>query len=605
MILLVLTLACHRKEEAAGPDPERDPLWPFPNAWLIEDGHLALPEGALPMAEGGTALDVARLNTRTGFSPVQTTVFDLGVALDPASLPYGDVAVPGEGPVQIWDLDTGLPVRAFGELDAGAGDEEIPVLLVRPMEPMIEGHEVAVVLTGALQTADGERAPSPDWFVAAAAGEAGSHLAAEAATTPALLERLDALGVRDPILAVSFPIDAGGGLIDGLMAGVSVPETWTWTEVGDADEGADVPDLAWKQLVGTFSADQWINPDGVFDVVDGAPVYQGVGEADLLVHIPTSVRDAAPGTVPVWIFGHGIFSDPGDYMSEPSDPSAVLAVADQAGAILLATPWTGLTRSDLGTVLAVANDFGAFPRVTDPLAQAQANQEALVRLILEGDLLEDPLFEGLPDPSHLYYYGISLGGIEGAVLMAHEDRLEHAVLHAGGSAWSVMLERSYAWQTMAPLVAATIPAARDRQLLFALSQLFWDPVDPATVAPALSDRSILWQECLGDDLVPNLSTELLLRGVGATLLDPSVEVPPGVTEADGPLAGPAFFQFDPELGRPEPTNTPSERTQAHTVPRTWATTQAQTVRFLDPADPGVAVAPCGDEPCTATNTELP
>ena len=601
MILLPALLLSCRHDTVAPPDPTRDALWPFPNGWLMRDGHLDLPEGALPMVEGGTPIDVARLNSRTGFSPVQTTVFDLGVALDPGALPYGDAAVPGEGPVQIWDLDAGRPVRGFGELDAGASDEELPTLLVRPLEPMIPGHEIAVVLTGALLDASGQAVASPDWFVAAAAGRAGAHLSAEAASTPALLSRLDALGVTDPILAISFPIDAGGAALDQMMGDVGVPEAWIWDAVLDADEGADVPDLAWKQLEGHFQADQWITDAGTLEVVDGLPVYQGLGEADLLVHIPTSARDAAPGTVPVWLFGHGIFGDPGVYLSDPTDPSAVLAVADAAGAILIATPWTGLTRSDLGTVFSVANDFGTITRVTDPLAQALANQRALIRLALEGDLLDDPLFEGLPDRDHLFYYGISLGGIEGAVLLSHEDRLEHAVLHAGGSTWSMMLERSYAWQTLEPLVADTIPAAADRQLLYALSQLFWDPVDPATVAESLGDRSILWQECLGDDMVPNLSTDVLVRGVGAALLDPAIEAPAGLDEVQGPVGGPVLFQFDPELGRPERTNRPSDRTEAHNVPRIWPTTIAQTVRFLDATDPGVAAAACGDEPCTASN----
>lgn len=601
MILLsILLLAC-RHETEPSPGPDRDPLSPFPNGWLLTDGHLALPEGALPMVEGGTPIDVARLNVRTGFSPVQSTVIDLGVALDPASLPYGDAAVPGEGPVQIWDLDAGAPVRAFGELDAGASEDERPTLLVRPLEPMTPGHEVAIVLTPALLDASGQPAPSPDWFVAAAAGRAGQHLAAEAASTPALLARLDALGVQDPILAISFPIDAGAGLLDALMDGVSVPQQWSWDAVGDADEGADLPDLAWKQLEGRFQTDQWITDADTFELVDGIPVYQGLGDADLLVHIPSSARGAAPGTVPVWIFGHGIFGDPGVYLSDPADPSAVLAVADAAGAILIATPWTGLTRSDLGAVFAVANDFGAINRVTDPLAQALANQRALVRLILEGGLLDDPLFEGLPDRDHLFYYGISLGGIEGAVLLSREERLEHAVLHAGGSTWSMMLERSYAWSALEPLVAETIPVAADRQLLYALSQLFWDPVDPATSAAALADRSILWQECLGDDMVPNLSTDVLMRGVGAALLDPAIEAPAGLAEAQAPAPGPVIFQFDPELGRPEPVNRPSERTEAHNVPRIWESAAAQTVRFLDADDPGVAIAACGDEPCTASN----
>ncbi|MBK8181027.1 MAG: hypothetical protein IPK67_19500, partial [Planctomycetes bacterium] len=80
----------------------------------------------------------------------------------------------------------------------------------------------------------------------------------------------------------------------------------------------------------------------------------GEAEASLFVHVPESARDAAPGTVPVWIFGHGIFGDPSVYLEDETDPSAVVELSDRAGAILVATTWTGLSRVDIGPVLGVA-----------------------------------------------------------------------------------------------------------------------------------------------------------------------------------------------------------------------------------------------------------
>lgn len=604
MTFLILLLACRRDASEEGPGPTRDPLSPFPNAWLVEDGRLAIAEGLLPQVEEGTPLPTARLETRSGFSPAQTAVVDLDVALDASLLPRPDSAIPGEGAVQVWDLDAGQPLRVFAELDAWPepGDE-LPSLLIRPMQPYTAGHEIAVVLTRDLADTDGEELASPAWFAAARAGRAGEHLAKEAASTPELLERLAALGVDDPLLAFSFPVDDGGPLLDAMLADVPVPSEWTWDEIADVDAGDGLPDGAWRQLKGSYTVASWLGERDSFEIVDGLATRQGEAQASLFVHVPQSARDAAPGTVPVWIFGHGIFGDPTVYLEDDADPSAVVELSERAGAILVATTWTGLSRVDIGPVLGVAQDFGRIPEVTDPLAQALVNQAALVRLLLEGGLLDDPELGGLPDKGRLFYYGISLGGIEGAVLLAHEERLEHAVLHAAGSAWSTMLERSYAWQALEPLVVETIPSARDRQILYAASQLWWDPVDPATVAGELSARSILWQECLGDDMVPNLSTELMARGVGMTLLTPSTTTPSGLQSAAGPLSGPALFQFDPQLAPPPEANRPSDRTEAHNIPRVWEAAISQTARFLDREDPGVAEAPCGDEPCTAANAE--
>lgn len=577
---LLALAACQKNKGDSGPELV-SARWRFPDAASVSDGHLDLID--VPVASGGTPLPLDRLAFRSGFSPVQTSVIAVELALDPTSLP-GPEAEAGTGSVQIWDLDSGLPVRAFAEIDASPYlDAELPTLLVRPLEPMISGHRVAVVVTGDLRTAEGE------------------SLAAEAIDA-ALAERLRALGVADPVLAWDFPIDDGADLLAGLVASVEVPSTWTWTEQADVDLGDTLPARTWRQLSGTFTVQSWLGESGAFSLDgDGAPLVEADAQASLFVHVPESVRGAPAGSVPVWIFGHGIFSSPEHYLADLEDPSAVVEVADRAGAILLATEWRGLTLSDLGTVLAVGHDFGKLPRITDALSQSVANQVALERLALEGGLLDDPAFEGLPDKSQLLYYGISLGAIEGAVLQAHDDTIPYAVLHAGGAAWSTLLERSYAWSTVESLVVDTVPSGRDRQQLLALSQLFWDPIDPGALSGRLTDKHILWQECMGDEYVSNLATNLLLRGVGAVALEPVLSLPEGLGSAVGPLGGPVFSQADPELGVPANSNRPAELTGAHTTPRTWEGVKAQTLRFLDADDPGHAEHFCGDSPCTAEN----
>ncbi|MBK8181028.1 MAG: hypothetical protein IPK67_19505 [Planctomycetes bacterium] len=160
MTFLILLLACRRDAPEEGPGPTRDPLSPFPNAWLVQDGRLALEEGLLPQVEDGTPLPTARLAVRSGFSPAQTAVVDLDVA-GRACCP-APTAPPGQGAVQVWDLDAGAPVRAFAELDAWPepGDER-PSLLIRPMQPYTAGHEIAVVLTRDLADEDGDEVASP------------------------------------------------------------------------------------------------------------------------------------------------------------------------------------------------------------------------------------------------------------------------------------------------------------------------------------------------------------------------------------------------------------------------------------------------------------
>ncbi len=583
----------------AGARASRPLAWPFPNAELVgADGHLALPAD-LPHAE--TPIPVGHVAWRTGFSPVQTTVFKLGVDLDPASLPGLD-DLDTAGSVQIWDLDTGARLLAWAELDAWPDNPDPAVLLVRPAAPLPMGHRVAVVVTTDVRTADGAALPVAPWYAAAVAGAPVDGLAGRTDHYADLDADLDALGVPARAVAVDFPIDDPTAPTRHIAATVGVPSGWTWTRTVDRDAGEDLPDGIWKRLEGTFTTDDWLVDDGHFDL-DGAgiPAAQGTVEAKLFVFVPESVRDAAPGTVPVWLFGHGIFSNPASYFGMDDDPNGTIDLANRAGAIVVSTVWRGLTTTDLPTAVGVGNDFGRFPELTDKLAQGVGNTIALSRLVTESDFLDDPLLEGLADKHTLRYHGISLGGIEGAVMLANNPRIEHAVLHVGGAAWSTMLERSSNWNQFEPLVADSVPDPADRQQLYALSQLFWDPADPANYAADLQDRSVLWQVALHDEQVPNQTTELLARGVGLTVVEPASHPTAGLSAGPLPVAAPALVWFDPEAPAPPAGNRPAPTTRAHSDPRLWAGSKQQATRFLDPVDPGVIEHYCGDAVCSASN----
>jgi hypothetical protein len=585
MIGLLAALACK------GPGPDKPELWPFPSAHLIADGHLAIPGDELPMVEGGTPFDVERLAFRTGFSVVQTTVIDPETTLDPDSLPTRDDAGTN-GSVQMWDLDAGEPILCFAELDAypDLGGEN-PMLLVRPLEPMEVGHRVAVVTTTALRTEVGQAFSLP-WFDALVDGHPADSLEDWEPHYEQLLAELGALGVRDVAFAIDFPIGDGTGLLRSAADRLPVPTGWSL----DSIEDGGITGTAWRQIQGTFDTTSFLDGNSLVLDDEGNPIVQGSATADLYVHIPESVRDAAPGSAPVWIFGHGILQTPGTYF----DDDYFLDLVDRAGAVIVATEWRGLSTDDIPTALGIGADFGRFPELTDQLSQGVLDTLQLAALTREGGLLEDPALLGVADPTQVFYVGVSLGSIEGAVVQAIDPSFRAAVLHVGGSTWSTMLERSSNWPVFEDLLVAGVPSPRDRQLGYALSQLYWDPVDPAGYVAELRQRSVLWQEAIGDDQVPNLTTETLMRGVGAPLLEPAVSVPVGIASSATPIA-PAWSQLDPELGIPPDVNRPAPKTGAHGEPREWEGTKEQVLRFLDPEDPGVIEHFCGEAPCSASN----
>ncbi|MCK6503787.1 hypothetical protein L6R53_10375 [Myxococcota bacterium] len=615
--LALLALACSPNPAQQTPGAARATFATFPSVHLLDDqGNLDIPSDQVPTVEGGLPWPSERLTWRAGFSPVQTAVIDPEVALDGDSLPATDLlgvtgAVEADS-VQVWDLTAGLRVPAMAELDAWCAtlpedqeDEacqvEVPRLLVRPLQPVADGHRVAVVVTTAVRDAEGQPWQGPAWWRDLRAGRPHAELERWQDHYDDLVEDLAALGLDEPALAFDYPVADGSVATRAVASQAEVPTGLTWTRSAEADLGDSLPPRTWKQAEGTFLANDWLVEDTQFALLDGVPQLQGQVEVDLYVHLPASVATAPDGSAPVWILGHGIFSEPDDYLGQDDDPSGVLELADRAGAIVVATTWRGLTADDLLTAVNVGNDLSRFPELTDKLAQGVANTVALRRLVTEGGLLDDPLFQGKADPSTLRYYGISLGGIEGAVLLALDPAIPHGVLHVGGSTWSTMLERSSNWPVFEDLVAYGHDSPADRQLLYALTQLFWDQVDPASYVDELTGRSVLWQESIGDEQVPNLTTESLARGVGATLLAPSVSPVHGLDSAEGPFRGPALVQFDPQVGVPPDQNRPAEVSGAHAAPRLWNGTMEQVLHFLDPTTPGEVLHFCGEAPCAADN----
>ena len=287
---------------------------------------------------------------------------------------------------------------------------------------------------------------------------------------------------------------------------------------------------------------------------------------------------------------------------DQDDPSRVAKLADEAGAIVFATVWRGFKDSDRVHAIHIANDFGRVNEISERLTQGVANVIALSRLILEGDILDDPALMGLPDANgELRYYGISLGGIAGAVTISNNPRISHAVFNVGGGAWSTMLERSSQWIPFDWIMVDMVPSPRNRQLMYALSQLFWDPVDPMNHLDGLRGRSVVWQEALGDEQVPNMTTRMLARAVGATHLAPVVEPVEGIPIATSPSSLPAYVQYDPETELPAEANRPGIPSGAHSIPRTWPGCRQQIARFNDWEDPGVLLHFCGDSPCSKSN----
>lgn len=573
------------------------PLEPFPNADLVVDGQLALPADLLPHAESEWPTD--RVGWRTGFSPIQALTVQLP-GVDPAALPSWRGLTPGAGGVRLVDLDSGEWYPVMAELDAWPDDNPDPILIVRPQAAMPVGATMAVVITT-------DVAPRPDRYAGILVGDNPTDLP-DPAHARDLVARLGELGVAadDVALAWDFPVGDGTAPLRSALAQAAVPTTWTLDRVHEAGD-VRAPN-GWRTAEGRFTATSFLLDGLKLDLqADGSVLPTGETNAYLYIHVPEGVKDAPANSVPVLVYSHGLFGSGSDLL-DVDYTSLPLSIADRLGMIVVATNWVGLDGNSQASAITAARDLGRLPELTDQVVQGQVNQRSLMELVASGALDTEPVLQGasgqpLVNPGQIYLCGVSMGSIEGAVLIGNDAPVQASVLHIGGADWSTLLERSNQWASFELFVVPSLPDPHDRQRAYALSQLWWDVVDGMSYTERLAQAPILLQEALGDDLVHNMTTRTLARSAGLSVLVPNTEDAFGIPHvgSDFRAGSPALVQVDPERGEPPDVNRPSPNTGAHTAAINWAGVQAQAADFLNPAHPGLLVDHCGGAVCTPEN----
>lgn len=599
---------------------------PFPSAHLLTTDattptgvRLRIEPNDLPVPIDGTPMPVDRFVRRDGFSPAGSLVLrlpDWPEGVDSATFSDPSPSLADDAPLRLWDAATGERFPYFAEFDAYPQTEEAPALLIRPVRPFPDGARVIAAVLGSV-------AP-PEPFAAVRGGEGDSAAVQE--RLDHIFAELSDLGVEREAVVFAWDFVVGtaaraGEPLDHVISALreAVPADPTFAPpftVGtrlDADLDPMPDPRLWRVLRGTLVVPSFLhaeeegdNPDtGLFRYdASGLPVRGVDGVVHIEVVVPESVRAAPRGTVPAVIFGHGIFSNPRQYLSESGDPESVITLLDSLGAIGIGTEWRGLCTRDAADALRAARDFGRFPLITDKLVQGVAQAVLLERLFQTAFAQDQWLVAAdggsLVDPQRLYYYGISLGGIEGAVLTAKSERIRASVLHVPGSTWSTMLERSSHWLNFEEFVVPSIPSAFDRQVLYAASQLFWDAVDPTVHAAALRERPILLQVALGDEQVPNFTAWTLARALSMPVVVPTSAEPWGLEQRPGPLpaGSSALMHFEPAvLSYPPLENRPAQENGAHKAVRHWESARTQILGFFAEGAEGTIESPC-DGPCT-------
>jgi dienelactone hydrolase len=440
---------------------------------------------------------------------------------------------------------------------------------------------------------------------------------------PAIVASLEAAGVEKSDLVVAWDFVTGS---DGALTGHILSMRDQALAVETQDGGAytitsvenDFDTATLRRIRGTFTVPQFIDnadeskPEAqlVFDST-GAPKIVGSYQAPFTIIIPRSAAQNAP--LPVVVYGHGIFGSGEGELGG----SYVQDFANQAGVVVIATDWIGMSshenpldNGNNGALSDVLTDFSELPWITDRLQQAVINNIVMQRTT-RSRIVQDPAMTtsgvagGRPvgDPSRVYYYGISLGGIMGMTLMGYEPDIVLGALGDGGGFWSTLIQRSYNWAAAGLLVPAAYPDKLDVQVLLELGQMQFDYSDPATVAPYVlraplrgtPKKQILAYMGLYDTSVANVTSEMIARTAGLPLLTPDVVVPWGMTPTTGPLSS-AFTTWNVN-GSPRPSDTnltPSQTNEVHGGIRWIPQVEQQVEQFWATGD---IVDTCGGQPC--------
>jgi hypothetical protein len=603
---------------------------PWPNAiYLKADSttqtglRVSLPAETLPARANGDAFDPTRWNMADGFSPATPILYWFAEPIDATSLvPQTNISASldvGAATVVV-DMATNERVAHFSGVDENVHrDGDRQAIIITPAQRLLPNHRYAVAITSFIKTTSGELPTPPLLFDRIANGdppEGDALAAAEAARMPDILASLKVAGVKRSDLLVAWDFMTGsdeqltGHVLSmrdqALAAAGPTGMGYTITSVED-----DFNDETYRRIRGTFTAPAFLDnedeskPEAVlsFDASE-KPIMSRTYEAPFTILVP---RAARVRPLPILLVGHGLFNT-GEIELGDASGSDIQDFASGYEYVVVATDWIGLSahedplsQGSNGALAEMLSDFSHLPWVTDRLQQALVTTMVLVRT-MTGRIAQDAALAGFVDPTNVFYYGNSLGGIMGLSFMGYDPDVTLGALGVGGGFWSTLFQRSVNWKEAELLFPASYPDSLDQQLLMALAQMQFDFSDPATVAPyalnaplaGVPKKQLVMMMGVGDAQVPNVATEMIARTSGITLLSPNAVDVFGMSAQAGPLPSAlTTWNVDSPPVPPDTNMTPSSDNQVHQAVRRIPQEEQMVATFFTT---GQVVDTCGG-PC--------
>ncbi len=529
-------------------------IYEVPDSTTATGRRLAIPIDAMPTNIDNISIDPVWLNRWDGFSPSGAMLAAFPTGVSEEGLPSWkdpQASLAADAPIVVVNADTGERAPYFAEVDQNSTDVQGRSLIIRPLARLATNAHYVVGIRKSVKSASGGELPRSSAFASAVNGDGIDHKRFDLTRYKAIFEVLDTAGVpkTDLVLAWDFHTASDDFLRRDLttMRDAAIPALGTnganltfTTRPQSAVSGIH------KRYLGTFTSPDFLTADETDaskmrrDSAD-LPQMEGMRNARFAAIIPQCV-ETMPLPRPTIIFGHGLFGSSEEYNSDPF----VLDLARTHCLVVIAGDFIGLTSRQLPLAPLAVNDLNRGPTITEKVAQGVIDFISLEHLV-RGPMQSSTefSFNGMPviDPNKTFYVGGSLGGIMGNVFMAYDPNIRKGVLAVPGGTWSLLFERSYAWHL---LMGAAVGAYEDPdvyQLLIAFLGMGFEPYDPITTAahvikdplPGVPVKEILMWYAVGDSLVTNISTEMIAREMGLSLLAPAVKPVWNMPSTAGPL----------------------------------------------------------------------
>ncbi len=561
-------------------------ILPFPSARFEEP---ASTETGVRIAYGDTSLpivlklfpvptrehgDPAPHRRSDGFSPTVQIVThfpvtpDLAASGAPTILPetrtYDERGIGKGSPTLLIDAQTGERVLHWVENDSTATDPDRVVTFLRPGTSLKPGRRYIVAFRNLV--GDGGVPVEAEPVFANIRDGAPSDLPGVETRRDQLepvLARLEDLGVdrSELLLAWDFQVRSDENLTGEMLSmrdqafawldeqQKAGAQTFTVDDVQEVNPGCSDPDEpVWRHVSGTFQVPLFLERDPFVENAeiarlvrdgDGVPSWTTTTDAPFGISIPCAVFGGKKGGVdplPPFLIGHGLFGEGAGTARGIASSGLVPDLIPGA------TNWSGMSRPDTRPTLlesfiyrVVANPDN-IDALADRLRQGQTNTLVLARMLHEGDFNVDPAFQGADGTGvflthdEIYYWGASLGGIQGHLLAGLTPTIEKFVLDVPAINFSLLLQRATPFLQFEALLTVVTPDRLDQAVGLGLSHELWVPGDPSALAthitsdplPGSIPKKVLLHVALHDQQVSNLGSQLAGASQGIPVHESSV-----------------------------------------------------------------------------------